>query len=106
MVKLVFVGHDGSEYPVEVAKGTTVLHAARDNGVPGMLGECGGELACATCHCYVDGSLRAAIPAPGRVETEMLEGVIDVTPESRLGCQLAVSDQYEGARIRLPASQT
>ncbi len=106
MVKLVFVAHDGPEYPVEVAEGATVLRAALDNNVPGMTGECGGELACGTCHCYLDDGLRAAIPAPGRFETEMLEGVLDVTGESRLGCQLAVNASYEGARIRLPVSQT
>lgn len=106
MVKLVFVGHDGNEFPVEVAEGTTVLRAALDNDVPGMTGECGGELACATCHCYLDDGLRAAIPAPSADETEMLEGAIDPTGESRLGCQLTVTAAFDGARLRLPVSQT
>lgn len=106
MVQMVFVGHDGSEYPVDVAEGTTLLRAALDNGVPGMTGECGGELACATCHCYLDEGLRARIDDPADDELEMLEGAIDVTVDSRLGCQLRVSSGFEGGRIRLPVSQT
>ncbi|MDO7836586.1 2Fe-2S iron-sulfur cluster-binding protein [Sphingobium sp. HBC34] len=106
MVRMVFVSHDNNEYPVEVAEGTTLLRAALDNGVPGMTGECGGELACATCHCYLDEGVRAKIDEPGDDEAEMLEGAIDVTADSRLGCQLRATASFDGVRIRLPASQT
>lgn len=106
MVQMVFVSHDGSEYPVDVAEGETLLRAALDNDVPGMIGECGGELACATCHCYLDDALRAGIEGPDDYEAEMLEGAIDVTTDSRLGCQVRASPIFDGARIRLPASQT
>ncbi len=82
------------------------MRAALDNDVPGMVGECGGELACATCHCYLDPSLSEAIEPIGIDETAMLEGALDVTPESRLSCQIVISSRMEGAIVRLPVSQT
>ena len=54
MPLVTFISFDGSEQEVHVASGTTLMHAATDNGVAGILADCGGACSCATCHCYVD----------------------------------------------------
>jgi len=106
MVKFTFVEHDGTEHAVETMKGQTLMRAALDNGVSGIIGECGGELACATCHCYLDAALLEAIVPMRQDEADMLDGAIEMTAQSRLSCQVVVTDQFDGARILLPASQT
>lgn len=106
MVRLTFLEHDGKAHVVEAVEGETLMRAALDNNVPGIVGECGGELACATCHCYLDTALSEAIEPIGNDETAMLEGALDVTRESRLSCQVLISKRMEGATVRLPLSQT
>lgn len=106
MVRLTFLEHDGTAHAVEAVEGESLMKAALDNNVPGIVGECGGELSCATCHCYLDKALCELIEPIGSDETAMLEGALDVTPESRLSCQVMVSSRMEGATVRLPLSQT
>lgn len=105
LVKLIFVQHDGTEHAVEAVEGETLMRTALDNDVPGIIGECGGELACATCHCYLDPAQLNRITPRSSDEIDMLEGAIDATGDSRLSCQITVTRALDGARIRLPASQ-
>ena len=100
-----FISHDGNEQDVHVAVGTTVMHAAIDNGVSGILADCGGACSCATCHCYIEDEWQAKLEAPSEMEKEMLECVLDPSPNSRLSCQIPVGDHLDGLVVRLPESQ-
>lgn len=105
MPMIKFISHDGNEQEVHVSSGTTVMHAAVDNGVQGILADCGGACSCATCHCYVDETWQDKTGKPDEVEEEMLDFVMDRQPNSRLSCQIEVTDELDGLIVRLPASQ-
>jgi 2Fe-2S ferredoxin len=105
MPLVTFISFDGSEQQVHVASGTTLMHAATDNGVPGVLADCGGACSCGTCHCYVDEAWQAKAGAADDVETQMLEFVIDPQPNSRLSCQIVINDELDGLVVHLPKSQ-
>ena len=100
-----FISHDGAEQEVHVPAGTSVMHAAIDNGVSGILADCGGACSCATCHCYVDEQWQEKTGEPDEVEAQMLDFVMEHQPNSRLSCQIVVNDDLDGLVIRLPASQ-
>ena len=100
-----FISHDGNEQDVHVAVGTTVMHAAIDNGVSGILADCGGACSCATCHCFVDEEWMAKVGEADEVEAQMLDFVMDPQPNSRLSCQITVTDELDGLVVRLPESQ-
>jgi len=102
---VIYVKHDGSEQEVHVEKGTSVMQAAVDNLVDGILGDCGGACSCATCHCYVSEEWQDKIPAADVVEQEMLDFVMDPKDNSRLSCQIIVTDELDGLKIHLPKSQ-
>ncbi len=107
MAHITFIEADGRERTLEVADGWSLMQAAVAGGVEGIVGECGGSCACATCHCYVDEARLAQLPAPADNELEMLECVAaERRPNSRLGCQIKASPLLEGLRVLLPASQT
>jgi len=105
MPQITFISHDGVEQEVHVAPGTTVMHAAIDNGVSGILADCGGACSCATCHCFIDDAWMAKAGQPNDVEAQMLDFVLDPQPNSRLSCQITVDDSLDGLVVRLPASQ-
>ena len=100
-----FISHDGYEQDVHVTSGTSLMHAAVDNGVPDILAECGGACSCATCHCYIHEAWLSKIPDADEVEVQMLDFVIDARPNSRLSCQIVIDDSLDGLVVRLPASQ-
>ena len=106
MVKLVFVGPDARETHVDAAAGESIMVAAIRNGVDGILGECGGSLACCTCHVYLDDDWAERAGPVSDFENEMLD--MTASPReagSRLCCQIEVGGALEGMRMRLPASQ-
>jgi len=105
MPRVTFIACDGTEYPVEAHAGFTLMETARDNGVPGIEAECGGAGACATCHVYVDDAWTGACGPAAPVESELLALVEDRRAESRLSCQIEISDELDGLVVRLPASQ-
>lgn len=106
MPKIIFIQPDGAEHVLEVANGTSVMQAAVSNGVPGIVAECGGSAMCATCHVYVDAAWVDQLPAMDAVEQEMLDSVADERlPESRLSCQVVVSPNLDGLKVRLPRTQ-
>jgi 2Fe-2S ferredoxin len=82
------------------------MQVAVDNMVPGIIAECGGNCACATCHIYVEEAWRARLSAPSKEECAMLECALHVQENSRLGCQVLVTAQLDGLIVRLPLSQT
>jgi 2Fe-2S ferredoxin len=105
MPLITFIEHDGTTYDIDVPLGQSLMQAAVDHSIAGILGDCGGSCACATCHGYLDPAWQAHVPAPSADERDLLEVVLDPRPESRLTCQLSMSESLAGAIIRLPESQ-
>lgn len=96
-----FTKTDGSTHDIEVKAGTTVMEAGRDNHM-GLEGTCGGSLSCATCHVIFSEEDFARVGAPSEDEMDMLDLAFGVTPTSRLGCQIAVTDALDGLKITVP----
>ncbi|MDP2800501.1 MAG: 2Fe-2S iron-sulfur cluster-binding protein [Phreatobacter sp.] len=105
MPQIIFIDHSGEKRPVEAASGATVMEAAIKNGIPGIVAECGGACACATCHVYVDDAWKAATGEPSHMEEDMLDFAFDVKPTSRLSCQIKVTDAMNGLIIHTPERQ-
>lgn len=107
MPKVTYVAFDGSETTVDVPVGENVMRGALYNGVDGIAGECGGGLSCATCHCYVDDSWTGKVGGPSsQAESELLENASsEVKPNSRLSCQIIMSDELDGLVVQLPETQ-
>ena len=106
MPKVTFVSFEGTSRTVDVNAGETVMFGATQNGVDGIVGECGGFCNCATCHVYIDDSWLAKLPAISEHEDEMLEGTVsDRKPSSRLGCQVIITEALDGIVIRTPELQ-
>lgn len=100
-----FVTHDGTSTEVEVDAGTNIMQAAVDNGIDAIIAECGGACSCATCHCYIADNWGSVIDKPGDTEKDLLECVIDPQVNSRLSCQVVVTDQMDGIIVNIPESQ-
>ena len=105
MPKITYIDSDGTERAVDAEVGATVMESAIKNGVPGIEAECGGACACATCHVYVDEDWRAVTGDPSPMEEDMLDFGFDVKPNSRLSCQIKVSDALDGLVVRIPERQ-
>jgi len=105
MVRIVYVDDAGSRQDVDVAPGLTLMAAAVNNGVVAIEGECGGAMACATCHLYVPEAWRAVTGDPSPDEREMLECANDGDERSRLGCQIVVTERMDGITVFTPLSQ-
>ena len=97
---------DNRERRIDVPTGTTVMHAAVQNDIEGILAECGGSCACATCHVYVDEAFAAKLPPPDDLEAELLTfTAAEHRSNSRLSCQLVVRPDVEGLIVSLPDTQ-
>src|SRR5476651_2085306 len=105
MAKIHFVDHSGETRIIDVENGATVMEAAIRNAIPGILAECGGACACATCHVYVDEAWTEKTGSPSPMEEDMLDFAFDVRPTSRLSCQIKVSDALDGLTITVPERQ-
>jgi 2Fe-2S ferredoxin len=105
MPKIVFIEHSGAEHEVDSPVGRSVMQAATDNFVPGIIADCGGSCSCGTCHGFVDSRWIAKIPAAQADERSMLEGLLDIEANSRLTCQITVTPDLDGMVVRLPKSQ-
>src|SRR5436305_15274455 len=105
MVKITYINVDGAPRTVEAEVGSTVMETAIKNGVPGIEAECGGACACATCHVHIDEAWTAIVGEPSPIEEDMLDFGYDVRPNSRLSCQIKVTDQLNGLIVRTPERQ-
>ncbi len=105
MPKITYVEFNGTEHVIDVAPGMSVMEGAVRNQVPGIDAECGGACACATCHVYVDQSWMAKTGERGDLESSMLDIACSVQPNSRLSCQIRVTEELEGLVVRMPESQ-
>ncbi len=105
MPRVIYIDHQGGEFEAEVAEGQNLMEGAVDHMIDGILGECGGVMSCATCHCYVDPAWNDKIPKPSEMEEDMLEMVIDLQDNSRLSCQIEMTPELDGIVVHLPKSQ-
>lgn len=106
MIHVTFIDHSGTERMVDAAPGTSIADVALANRIPGIEADCGGFCACATCHVYLDDEWLARVPPPDELETMTLDAeAIDRRPNSRLSCQLRLSDALDGIAVRTPARQ-
>ena len=105
MPKITFIDASGVSHTVDAEVGATVMEMAIRNGVAGIEAECGGACACATCHVYVDEAWREKVGAPTPMEEDMLDFGFDVRPNSRLSCQIKVSDELDGLVVSTPERQ-
>lgn len=105
MPQVIYIDKDEKQYVVDVDNGANLMQAALDNMVPGILGDCGGDCACATCHVYVGEQWKDEVSPVSELEEDLLEGLIDPEPTSRLSCQLIMEDKLDGIVLRLPESQ-
>ncbi|WCL54713.1 2Fe-2S iron-sulfur cluster-binding protein [Gimibacter soli] len=105
MTKIIFVNPEGEERIVDAKDGVSVMENAMQNGVDGILADCGGACACATCHVYVDEAFAGKLTPPSDMEISMLEMNDYRRENSRLSCQINVSAELEGLRVHTPESQ-
>lgn len=105
MAKIIFVDSDGTERKIEASNGESVMEAAIKNSIPGIDADCGGACACATCHVYVDTAFMDKVGEQEEMEKSMLDFAENVEANSRLSCQITVSDELDGLRISTPESQ-
>jgi len=105
MAKITYIEFSGAEHVADVPKGSSVMEGAIKNMIPGIDADCGGACACATCHVYVDPAWTEKVGKPSSMEQSMLDFADEVKDNSRLSCQIPVTDELDGLVVRLPASQ-
>ena len=105
MAKITYIEPNGAKHEVEGDNGSTVMETAIKHMVPGIEAECGGALACATCHVYVDDAWTDVVGAPSAMEEDMLDFAYEVKPTSRLSCQIKVRDELDGLVVHVPERQ-
>lgn len=106
MPKLTFIQSDGTRTTVEAETGYSVMETAINNNVHGIVAECGGSMACATCHIFLDQATAEAAGPPSEAEDDMLDfAAVPRTSTSRLSCQVQVTEAFEGAVITIPETQ-
>ncbi|MFT3754458.1 MAG: 2Fe-2S iron-sulfur cluster-binding protein [Pseudoxanthomonas sp.] len=105
MPKITFIEHDGGKHEIESVADRTTMHIATENAITAIVGDCGGNMTCATCHVYVDEAWLDRVPPASDDEVAMLECVLDPQPNSRLSCQIKFDDSLDGLVLHLPASQ-
>ena len=104
MVQIRFRTHDGRCGAFEAKVGESLMLAARAHGVPGVEAECGGSMVCGTCHLFIVGGGFDRVGGPSAMEAELLDCGLYPQPNSRLSCQIAVTEAMEGLRVEIPPS--
>ena len=105
MPKITYIEHNGAEHAIDVKSGLSVMVGAVKNNIPGIDADCGGACACATCHVYVDEAWTGKTGDKSAMEESMLDFAENVQDNSRLSCQIKVTDQLDGLIVRMPESQ-
>jgi 2Fe-2S ferredoxin len=105
MPKITFIEYDGTVHTVDAEIGATVMETALRGGVSSIVAECGGGCTCSTCHVYVDEEWRAKLPPATAEEENQLDFAFDVRPNSRLSCQIKVTDALDGLVVHTPTYQ-
>ena len=105
MTKITYVEHNGKEHTIDVQNGLTVMEGAVQNDIPGIDADCGGSMACATCHVYVKDEWYDKLDEKSECEDDMIDQAYEPKKNSRLSCQITVSDKTEGLVVHLPEKQ-
>jgi len=105
MSKITYIEHNGKSHSVDVQNGLTVMEGAVQNNIPGIDADCGGSMACATCHVYVKEEWFNKLPKKEDGEEDMLDMAFEPSQFSRLSCQLTVTDELDGLIVQLPSKQ-
>ena len=105
MTKITYIEHNKKSRTIDVANGLSVMEGAVENNIPGIDADCGGSMACATCHVYVKEEWFNKLSQKEEGEEDMLDMAFEPKKNSRLSCQLIVSDQLEGLVVNLPEKQ-
>ena len=106
MPKITYNDLKGNSKTIEVDKGLSVMEGAIQKDIPGIDADCGGSMACATCHVYVEDKWFDKIPKAEDAENDMIDMAFEPKKNSRLSCQIIVSDQLDGLEITTPEKQT
>jgi|TARA_B110001452_G_scaffold184484_1_gene155058 ferredoxin, 2Fe-2S len=106
MPKITYISHEGKKNTVEVDSGLSVMEGAIQNNVEGIDADCGGSMACATCHVYVPEKWFDKLEKPQDAEQDMIDMAYEPKKNSRLSCQIIVSPEIDGIEINTPLKQT
>ena len=105
MPKITYIEHTGKSHTINIPKGLSVMEGAIQNNIPGIDADCGGSMACATCHVYVKEEWFDKLPKKEDGEEDMIDMAYEPNKFSRLSCQLIVSEELEGLVVNLPEKQ-
>jgi len=106
MPRAIYIHPSGERSEVEVPVGTSLMMAATGHGLDGIVGDCGGVMSCATCHVFVEPAFAGLLPPPADTEDQMLDyTAADRQPNSRLSCQIAMTDALDGITVRMADPQ-
>ena len=106
MAKITYIEHSGKSHTINIDNGLTVMEGAVQNDIPGIDADCGGSMACATCHVYVEEKWLNILPKAEEAEVDMIDMAYEPKKNSRLSCQLIVSDELDGLIVTTPAKQS
>ena len=105
MAKITYIENNGTSHTVDVAEGLTVMEGAVQNNIPGIDADCGGGMACATCHVYVKDEWFDKINKKSEGEDDMIDQAYEPKKNRRLSCQIQVSSEIDGLEVHLPVKQ-
>ena len=105
MAKITYIEHNGKSHNIDVQNELSVMEGAIQNSIPGIDADCGGACACATCHVYVDEKWFNKLPKRSEAEQDMLDVAFEPNKNSRLGCQITVTDELDGLVVKMPLKQ-
>jgi len=105
MAKITYNTHDNQTHSIDVQNGLSVMEGAVQNDIPGIDADCGGGMACATCHVYVEDDWYDKIPKKTDGEEDMLDMAFEPNKSSRLSCQITVTDELDGLVVKMPSKQ-
>ncbi len=106
MPKITYKDKDGVSKTIEVENGLSVMEGAIQNDIPGIDADCGGAMACATCHVYVEEKWLDKLPKEDDAEVDMIDMAHEPKKNSRLSCQIIVTDELDGLTVTTPSKQT
>ena len=106
MPKITFIDYQGNQKTINVENGLSVMEGAIQNNITGIDADCGGSMACATCHVYVEEKWLDKLPKAEEAEVDMIDMAFEPKKNSRLSCQIIVSDELDGLKVTTPSQQS
>ena len=106
MAKIIYKDNQGNSKTIEVENGLSVMEGAIQNDIPGIDADCGGSMACATCHVYVNDEWYNKLDEKNEGEDDMIDQAYDPKKNSRLSCQIIISDELDGLTVNIPSKQS